>query len=195
MNIYEQAEALLRARLVTATGKVRRNAEACVKLGLWLLRRHGPYGAGRQFWVPRLELARSWRFQEQVGLTASQIRTARDVLIEVGLLALIQAGERGEGEAKHAPNVFEIGPEFALFFPKTDATKHEVATKSQKRSETLLFVATCDRLPVGRPVRRKPLRPQDLNKAILEDRLRVLAAMPPPPLSPLALKTLNQRRW
>src|SRR5918997_5548520 len=61
MDIYEQAEALLRARLVTTAGKVRRNAEACVALGLWLLRRHGPCGAGRQFWVPRLELARNWR--------------------------------------------------------------------------------------------------------------------------------------
>ena len=30
MNVYEQAEALLRARLVTAAGKVRRNAEAVI---------------------------------------------------------------------------------------------------------------------------------------------------------------------
>ena len=49
MNVYEQAEALLRARLVTAACKVRRNAEACVALVLLLLRRHRPHGAGRQF--------------------------------------------------------------------------------------------------------------------------------------------------
>ncbi len=190
MDIYEQAEALLRARLVTAAGKVRRNAEACVALGLWLLRRHGPHGAGRRFWVPRLELARSWRFQDQVGLTASQIRTARDVLIEVGLLTLIQAGERGEGEAKHAPNVFAIGPDFALLFPKTDSTQHEVATKSQKRSETPLFVATCDRPLVGRPVKRRAPRPNDLHKALLEDRLQDLMRQPPPkPLSKAALSS------
>ena len=190
MNVYEQAEALLRARLVTAAGKVRRNAEACVALGLWLLRRHGPHGAGRQFWVPRLELARSWRFQDQVGLTASQIRTARDVLIEVGLLTLIQAGERGEGEAKHAPNVFEIGPDFARLFPKTDGSQQEVATKSQKRSETPLFVATCDRPLVGRPVARRAPRPQDLHRALLEDRLQELARLPlPVPLSKAALSS------
>ena len=152
MNVYEQAEALLRARLVTAAGKVRRNAEACVALGLWLLRRHGPHGAGRQFWVPRLELARNWRFQDQVGLTASQIRTARDVLVEVGLLTLIEPGERGEGDAKHAPNVFAIGPEFALLFPKTLGVKAEVATKTPGKPGIPLFVATCGRLPVGRPV-------------------------------------------
>ena len=180
MNVYEQAEALLRARLVTAAGKVRRNAEACVALGIWLLRRHGPHGAGRQFWVPRLELARSWRFQEQVGLTASQIRTARNVLVEVGLLTLIEAGERREGEAKHAPNVFEIGPEFALLFPKTLSAQEEVATKTPGRPGVPLFVATCDRLPVGRPVIRKPPRPKDLHKALLEDRLQELARSPTP---------------
>ena len=190
MNVYEQAEALLRARLVTATGKVRRNAEACVALGLWLLRRHGPHGAGRQFWVPRLELARNWRFQDQVGLTASQIRTARDVLVEVGLLTLIEPGERGEGDAKHAPTVFAIGPEFALLFPKTLSAQAEVATKIPGRPGIPLFVATCDRLPVGRPVIRKPPRPKDLHKALLEDRLQDLMRLPPPkPLSREALRS------
>jgi hypothetical protein len=180
MNVYEQAEALLRARLVTATGKVRRNVEACVALGIWLLRQHGPAGEGRAFWVPRRELAGSWRFQDQVGLTSSQIRTARDALVEAGLLVLIEAGERGEGDAKHSPNVYELGPEFALFFPKTLSAQAEVATKTPGKPGIPLFVATCDRLPIGRPVIRKPPRPKDLHKALLEDHLRELARLPPP---------------
>ncbi len=195
MNVYEQAETLLRARLVTAAGKVRRNAEACVALGIWLLRRHGPAGEGRAFWVPRRELAGSWRFQDQVGLTSSQIRTARDALVEAGLLVLIEAGERGEGDAKHSPNVYELGPEFALLFPKTPGTEGELAPKSPGKPGTLLFGATSDRLLLGRPVVRKPPRPQNLHKAVLEDHLRVLASMPPPVLSPAALKIFNPRRW
>jgi hypothetical protein len=140
--------------------------------------------------VPRLELAKSWRFQDQVGLTASQIRAARDVLIEVGLLSLIQAGERGEGDAKHAPNVFAIGPEFALLFPKTHGTKREVATKFPGKPGTPLFVATCDRPLIGRPVQRKTPRPKDLHKALLEDRLQDLMRLPPPkPLSREALSS------
>jgi hypothetical protein len=40
MNVYAKAEAMIRARAAT-----RRNLEACVTLGLWVLRTHGPYEA------------------------------------------------------------------------------------------------------------------------------------------------------
>ena len=80
MSVWEKVEACLR-RLLAG----RKNADACVRLGMWLLRQHGPY-QGRMFPVPRRELAADERFARQCGLTASQIRTAVDALIEIGLL-------------------------------------------------------------------------------------------------------------
>lgn len=191
MNVWEKAEALLRRLL----GK-RRNRENCVRLGLWLLRQHGPY-EGRVFPVPRYELAADERFARQCGLTYSQIRTAAEALLEVGLLKRISP-ERQERRRKDPPTQYEIGTRFALLFPV--ATNRE--PKVQDRAP--LFVATWKN-PIPRPVRpvtsAKPLLPrgtiaaparQEVARALA--RLEAQKLRPLPMLSQAALMAITGQR-
>ncbi len=199
MNVYERSEALLRARL-----SARRNREACVLLGLWLLRKHGPYGGGvgRVFAIPRIELAADARFQAQVGLTPARIRGAIVALLEAGLIRIAQASERisyRPGLVRNTPTQYELGPDFALFFPVARMKVTEDGGRAP------LFVATWKN-PLPRPMRLRPPRPTDLKEALekqqaaearkaLNERLKAIGAGAAP-LHPLTWKTsMMQRSW
>lgn len=165
MSVYERVEAMIRERLAGRRGDFR---ERCVRLGLWLVRRHGPYGRAK-FGVPPKELGKDKKredrgdeqFIRQVGLTYSQIRTAVQALIEAGLLERTSP-LRQQRYRKDPPTEFKLGSTFAILFPVAQsaaaraAAQYKVARSAPNLSRNLkagriqnkapLTVASCDDL-------------------------------------------------
>jgi hypothetical protein len=178
MSVYERAETLLRCLLGP-----RRNRESCVRLGMWLLRQHGPY-EGRVFPIPRVELAQDERFRRQCGLTSSQIRTATAALVDVGLLNRLSP-ERSERRHRDPPVQFEIGTEFATLFPQGHLATNRTP-RVQDRAP--LFVATWKN-PIPQPVRPAPLKSE---RSLALAKLDNLKSMPLPKLSENILRSMKK---
>src|SRR5215204_1762962 len=116
-NIYADAETMIRDRLLTrpkarGQGKSRQFLDRTVALGLWFLRKHGPYGA-RIFTADRMALAK------KVFTTIKEhlLRTSIAALIEIGVLRHLpraQGHERKWRSPEYAAYQFEIGSVFAL---------------------------------------------------------------------------------
>src|SRR5829696_9454450 len=83
-SVYSQAETMIRERILSrpgarGQGKSRQFIDRTVALGVWFLRKHGPYGE-RIFSACRMVLAKL------LGLKDCAIRTSIAALVEIGLL-------------------------------------------------------------------------------------------------------------
>src|SRR5215204_2899556 len=114
-SVYDQAETLIRQRLLArpqarGQGRSRQFIDRTVALGVWFLRKHGPYGA-RIFSACRMVLAKLLRLKD------CAIRTSLKALQEIGLLHHLPRANGHDRKFKspeYAAFQFELGTDFAL---------------------------------------------------------------------------------
>src|SRR5215203_3975988 len=187
-DVYAAAEAKLRELLLArpqarGQGKSPQFIDRTVALGVWFLRKHGPYGA-RIFSACRMVLAKLLRLKD------CAIRTSLKALQEIGLLHHLPRANGHDRKFKspeYAAFQFELGTDFALLFPaakQADLVTRQIGLKGSQ---------VCRELPVSggllpthtwhpkRPEFRLPSKAAI--KRALEARLEALGALPLPPLS------------
>lgn len=137
-DVYATAETMLRERLLArpgarGQGKSRQFIDRTVALGVWFLRKHGPYGA-RIFAACRMALAKL------LGLKDCAIRTSIKALEEIGLLRHLPRAnghQRKYRSPEYAAFQFEIGSIFALLFPAAESAAQPVTRQKPGEGSTL----------------------------------------------------------
>jgi|SRR5215203_777352 len=202
-DVYAAAEAKLRELLLArpqarGRGKSPEFIDKAIAVGIWILRRHGPYG-------PRIFSACRAVLRKVFGRCC---RAVIEVLLQVGLLKhLARAKTRALEPRKwrspeYAAFQFEVGAAFAQLFPTPSAgeLRREAASdlirpigEAQKQglkapltlSGVFVPIRTWDR---ARPEFRLPSKVAIKRAATAS--LEALQALPLPGLSSLALATL-----
>src|SRR4051812_13963605 len=114
-DVYAEAEAKIRHLLLArpqarGQGKSPRFIERTVALGVWFLRKHGPYG-------PRIFSACREVLAKLLGLKDSAIRRSIAALQGIGVLKFLpRARARKWRSVEYAAYQFELGIGFALAF-------------------------------------------------------------------------------
>lgn len=191
-NIYADAETTIRERLLArpkarGQGKSRQFIDRTAALGVWFLRKHGPYGE-RIFSACRMVLAKLLKLGE------SAVRRSIAALQEIGLLQFLPRADgrtRKWRSVEYAAYQFQLGLDFANFFvaAQTDqrgAEKEEVSS-SLSVSGRLVPARTWD---PQRPEFRLPSKAAV--KRAAGAALEALQRLPLPLASPALLATLRR---
>jgi hypothetical protein len=184
-DVYAEAEAKIRQLLLSrpqarGRGKSPTFIDKAARIGIWILRKHGPYGA-RIFSACREVLKKFF---------AASCRAAIEALRQIGLLRFLPRAnghERKYRSPEYAAFQFEIGPDFALFFLAAQSgqvVSRKVDQRELPVSGLLVPARTWDRV---RPEFRLPSRAA-LRRAATAS-LEALQRLPLPRLSPSALAT------
>lgn len=193
-DVYAEAEAKIRQLLLDrpqarGQGKSRYFLDRTVALGVWFLRKHGPYGA-RIFSACREVLAKL------LGFKPSAVRNSILALLEIGLLKFLPRAnghERKWRSPEYAAYQYELGMHFALPFLAAQSQTQQVSEGKKGLSPALTVsvglapARTWDR---ARPEFRLPSKAA-LKRAATAS-LGALQALPLPRLSELALATLER---
>ena len=193
-NVYGAAEVMIRERLLArpqarGRGKSADFIEKAVRIGIWILRKHGPYGA-RIFSACREVLKKLFGFT---------CRAIVDALEQIGLLRFLPRAnghERKFRSPEYAAFQFEIGLDFALLFPAALSVPANRPDKGQEALRDCLGFAVSGRLVPARtwdrarPELRLPSRASV--KRAASATLEALQRVPVPRLSHLALATLKR---
>ncbi len=192
-DVYADAAAMIRERLLArpgARGQGRSNQflDRTVRLGVWFLRKHGPYGE-RIFSACRMVLARILKLKD------CAVRTSIAALQEIGLLHHLPRAnghERKWRSPEYAAFQFQLGADFALLFPV--AQTRQIPDKKEE----------LERLPVSGGLiprrtwdRRRPelrLPSKIAVRRAWEASLEALKGLPLPRLSPQVLGSMPGRR-
>lgn len=202
VDVYAKAEAFVREMLMArpkarGQGRSKQFIDNCVKVAMWLIRKHAAYGP-RRFSIAREILAR------MIGLKPCNVRTALAALLDIGMLEFCPRAKARKF----------LSPEYAAYQAQLsleirgmiDPEAADLLSDSQTRQFIQELKNKDLSLPISGEFARAGISARNLFQmrqpfsAIVDNakretkkRLEELKRQPLPRLSPLALKLMQRR--